>query len=152
MTKPPAAWISFTSSRSSRTVPSAAGYCSTTANAPDFAASRADPATTSNPSGAQRVRTTSAVCANTSSATKTRSLFVFAMRWHSVTASAAAVASSSIDAFAIAMPVRSVSIVWKLTSASSRPCEISGWYGVYAVYHAGFSSTLRRMTGGVTVP
>ena len=70
----------------------------------------------------------------------------------SVIASAAAVASSSIDALAIAMPVRSETIVWKLTSASSRPCEISGWYGVYAVYHAGFSRTLRRITGGVCVP
>ena len=35
------------------------------------------------------------------------------------------------------MPVRSVTIVWKLISASSRPWVISGWYGVYAVYHAG---------------
>ena len=51
-------------------------------------------------------------------------------RWHSVIASAAAVASSSIDALAIAMPVRSQTIVWKLSSASRRPCEISGWYGV----------------------
>ena len=49
------------------------------------------------------------------------------MRRHSVIASAAAVASSSIDALAIAMPVRSQTIVWKFTSASSRPCEISGW-------------------------
>ena len=70
----------------------------------------------------------------------------------SAIASAAAVASSSIDALAIAMPVRSQTIVWKLTSASSRPCEISGWYGVYAVYQAGFSRTLRRITPGVIVP
>ena len=48
---------------------------------------------------------------------------------------------------AIARPVRSATIVWKLSSASSRPCEISGWYGVYAVYQAGFSRTLRRITG-----
>ena len=47
--------------------------------------------------------------------------------------------------------MRSLTIVWKLSSASSRPWEISGWYGVYAVYHAGFSSTLRRITGGVIV-
>ena len=45
-------------------------------------------------------------------------------------ASAAAVDSSSIDALAVASPVRSVTIVWKLMSASRRPCEISGWYGV----------------------
>ena len=45
-------------------------------------------------------------------------------------ASAAAVASSSREAFAICMPVRSATIVWKLISASMRPCEISAWYGV----------------------
>ena len=67
-------------------------------------------------------------------------------------ASAAAVGSSSNDAFASSIPVRSLTIVWKLRSASRRPCEISGWYGVYAVYHDGSSSTLRWMTGGVTVP
>jgi hypothetical protein len=27
----------------------------------------------------------------------------------------------------VASPVRSVTIVWKLMSASRRPCEISGW-------------------------
>ena len=50
------------------------------------------------------------------------------------------------------MPVRSLTMVWKFRSASSRPWEISGWYGVYAVYQAGLSSTFRRMTGGVIVP
>ncbi len=44
--------------------------------------------------------------------------------------STTAVASSSMDAFAVASPDRSATIVWKLMSASSRPCEISGWYGV----------------------
>ncbi len=43
-------------------------------------------------------------------------------------------------------------MVWKFKSASSRPWLISGWYGVYAVYQAGLSRTLRRMTPGVTVP
>ncbi len=79
------------------------------------------------PSGAARVRTTSSVCANTSSATNSVLLGLRPMRWHSVIASAAAVASSSIEALAIAMPVRSQTIVWKLISASRRPCEISGW-------------------------
>ena len=69
-----------------------------------------------------------------------------------VIASAAAVASSRSDALARSMAVRSLTMVWKLRSASSRPCEISGWYGVYAVYQAGFSRTLRWMTAGVTVP
>ena len=42
-------------------------------------------------------------------------------------ASAAAVASSSREALAIGSPVRSATMVWKFSSASSRPCEISGW-------------------------
>ena len=50
---------------------------------------------------------------------------VLPTRAASVMASAAAVASSSIEALAMSMPVRSVTIVWKLTSASMRPCEIS---------------------------
>ena len=68
-----------------------------------------------------------------------------------VMASAAAVPSSSSEALAISMPVRSQIAVWKLISASSRPCAISGWYGVYAVYQAGFSSTFRWITAGVIV-
>ena len=66
-------------------------------------------------------------------------------------ASAAAVGSSRSDAFAMSIAVRSLTMVWKLRRASSRPCEISGWYGVYAVYHAGFSSMFRWITGGVIV-
>jgi hypothetical protein len=66
-------------------------------------------------------------------------------------ASAAAVASSSSEAFAIGSPVRSATMVWKFSNASSRPWLISGWYGVYAVYQAGFSSTFRRISGGVMV-
>ena len=45
-------------------------------------------------------------------------------------ASAAAVASSSREALAICMPVSSQIIVWKFSSASSRPWAISAWYGV----------------------
>ena len=48
-------------------------------------------------------------------------------RLASVMASAAAVASSSMEALAMSMPVRSVTMVWKLTSASMRPWEISAW-------------------------
>ena len=51
-------------------------------------------------------------------------------RLHIAIASAAAVASSSSDALARSMPVRSLTMVWKLSSASRRPWEISGWYGV----------------------
>ena len=48
----------------------------------------------------------------------------------SVIASAAAVPSSSSEALAVGSPVRSPMTVWKVMSASSRPWEISGWYGV----------------------
>ena len=48
----------------------------------------------------------------------------------SVIASAAAVPSSSREALEVGSPVRSATIVWKLSSASSRPWLISGWYGV----------------------
>ena len=69
---------------------------------------------------------------------------------HRLIASAAAVASSSSDELATGRPVRSSIIVWKLSSASRRPCEISAWYGVYCVYQPGFSRMLRWMTFGVT--
>jgi len=49
------------------------------------------------------------------------------LRLARVMASAAAVASSSMLALAMAMPVSSHTMVWKLTSASMRPCEISAW-------------------------
>jgi len=42
-------------------------------------------------------------------------------------ASAAAVPSSSSDALEMSSPVSDVQTVWKLSSDSSRPCEISGW-------------------------
>ena len=66
-------------------------------------------------------------------------------------ASAAAVPSSSRLALASGRAVRSLTIVWKLSKASSRPCAISAWYGVYCVYHPGFSRMLRWITGGVIV-
>ncbi len=104
------------------------------------------------PSGCARVRTTSMTCGWQSPATTMAWPRALTLRRASVIASAAAVASSSIEALATAMPVSSQTRVWKLTSASRRPWLISAWYGVYAVYQAGFSSTLRRMTGGVSVP
>ena len=66
-------------------------------------------------------------------------------------ASAAAVASSNNDALAISIPVKSIIMVWKFKSASNRPCAISAWYGVYAVYHPGFSRTFLKITGGTMV-
>jgi len=102
------------------------------------------------PSGSARVRRTASVCGRQSASARNTCPPLVARRV-SVIASAAALASSSIDAPAHGSAVRSAIMVWKFSSASRRPCEISGWYGVYAVYQAGFSSTLRRMTAGVTV-
>ena len=51
--------------------------------------------------------------------------FFVCTRCSIVIASAAAVASSSSDAFAMSIPVRSLTIVWKFSSDSSRPCAIS---------------------------
>ena len=45
-------------------------------------------------------------------------------------ASAAAVPSSSKEALAISMPVKSNTMVWKFNKASKRPWAISAWYGV----------------------
>jgi hypothetical protein len=70
------------------------------------------------------------VCGWHSASTKNVSPAAPFTRRSSVIASAAAVASSSMDALARSIAVRSLTIVWKLRSASSRPCEISGWYGV----------------------
>ena len=79
------------------------------------------------PSGSVRVLSTSMVCGCVS--TSIRSRFPSATlptACASVTASAAAVPSSRSDALAISIPVRSQIAVWKLISASSRPCAISG--------------------------
>ena len=72
--------------------------------------------------------TTALLCGKTpASTTRTAPAAAFAARRIKVIASAAAVPSSSSDAFATGSPVRSPTMVWKLSSASSRPCEISGW-------------------------
>ncbi|CAM3863362.1 hypothetical protein TSST111916_11100 [Tsukamurella strandjordii] len=107
--------------------------------------------TTSMPSGSARVSITARVCGKTSRSTTSRGLLDLPARRSRVMASAAAVASSSMELLAISMPVRSETMVWKLSSASRRPWLISGWYGVYAVYQAGFSMMLRSSTGGVSV-
>ena len=108
--------------------------------------------TSSMPSASARVSTTARVCGSRpASTTIGRSSLPRVARRISVRASPAAVPSSSSDALAVVSPVRSATIVWKLISASRRPWEISGWYGVYAVYQDGSSRTLRRMTAGVTV-
>ena len=92
------------------------------------------------------------VCGWQSESTKNTGESDFPARRAIVLASAAAVPSSSSDALASGRPVRSLTRVWKLSRACRRPCEISGWYGVYDVYQAGFSMMLRSTTGGVAVP
>ena len=83
------------------------------------------------PRASARVCTTAIVCGWQYSSTRyTGSRLTLLTASVSAIASAAAVASSSSDAFAISSPVRSDTMVWKLSSASSRPCAISAWYGV----------------------
>ena len=80
------------------------------------------------PSGSARVCTTATVCGRQLvSTTNTASPAALLVRRARVIASAAAVASSSSEAPDTGRPVRSLTAVWKLSSASSRPWEISGW-------------------------
>ena len=67
------------------------------------------------------------VCGWQSRSTKKAVALDFAARWQSAIASAAAVASSRRLAFATSSPVRSQTMVWKFSNASSRPWLISGW-------------------------
>ena len=82
------------------------------------------------PRCAARDRSTAQVCGKTPSDTTNRltpALAAFRLRAlkSMVMASAAAVASSSKLALANSMPVKSQTMVWKLSSASRRPCAIS---------------------------
>ena len=130
----PFAWIFFASSLQSCTQPLLAGYWINAAkNSPANAASHSGAElaiTICISSGAARVCMTSMVWGWQSPATTNTLLLLLTLRLASVIASAADVASSSMEALAMAMPVRSQTMVWKLISASSRPCEISAWYGV----------------------
>jgi len=151
----PAAWAASIAGRGSATAPDAAGYCSSTPNSSPagwaaMSSGVTGPVTSSMPSGSARVASTARVCGRQPASAR-NTLPRPAARRARVMASAAAVASSSMDAPETGSPARSAVMVWKLSSASRRPWEISGWYGVYAVYQAGLSSTLRRMTAGVAV-
>ena len=82
------------------------------------------------PCGMARVVTTASVCGNTLSSTNTTLAPNFCISrgrraYIIVTASAAAVASSRSEQLPISMPVSEITAVWKLSSASRRPCEIS---------------------------
>ena len=134
--------------------PSVPGYCS---SAPKWrlvnCALRWSPSWISSPSGSARWRTTAIVCGwQFWSTKKIVASSLPCRRWHIAIASAAAVPSSSSEQFATCSPLSSVTSVWKFSSASMRPCEISAWYGVYWVYQPGFSRMLRWITAGVSVP
>ena len=82
------------------------------------------------PSGFALVSNKARVCGNVSIETKNEFTFSFfcsldLVEKRRVMASAAAVLSSSNDAFEISIPVKSVTIVWKFRRASSLPCAIS---------------------------
>ena len=106
---------------SSRTSPVVEGYCNKAPNTSWLTASVALPMITSKPNISARVRTTSIVCGCTSSAIKYVLALLFATRLASAIASAAAVASSSNEADASSMPVKSKEICWKFSRASKRP-------------------------------
>ena len=112
---------------------------------------------TSKPSASARPLTMAMVCGR-QSASRTvlapaADLFLLARRMRS-TASATAVASSRRDALATGSAVRSWTMVWKFSSASRRPWEISGWYGrVGGVPGGGFEDVAadHRRGDGVVV-
>jgi len=112
------------------------GYCN---KAPKYSSDKLNsdslPITNSMPIGVALVSNKSMVCGNTKSETK--NLLIPAFFWarsrtakSRLIASAAAVLSSNREAFAISIPVKSMTIVWKFSSASRRPWAISAWYGV----------------------
>ena len=79
------------------------------------------PTMTSNLNEFARVSTTAIVCGWQSPETRNFCDLVLEIRFDIAMASAAAVASSSKDALAISIPVKSVTISWKTSSASSLP-------------------------------
>ena len=116
------------SAAGSRTSPVEVGTETRTPKQP----SAGSPAVTSRtsrtiPSGVARVSRTASVCGCVSASTTKVIAPVRSTRCSRAIASAAAVGSSSMEALARGRPVRSATIVWKLSSASSRPWEISGW-------------------------
>ncbi len=137
VTSAPASCAALQSARKSRTAPSVAGYWTThpTTRCPSPVPAKRNSegscTRTVTPLASARVCTTAIVCGwHCASTRKTGRSPCFTTAMVSAIASAAAVASSSSDALAIDSAVRSLTIVWKLSSASSRPWAISGWYGV----------------------
>ena len=126
----PAAFASSTVGIRSRTSPLAPGYWSRTPkDSPSRKSMSSGWATATSMSiHRARARMTSMVWGKASVSTqKRRARRRREIRRAMVMASAAAVPSSSREALEISKPVRSETMVWKLSSASSRPWEISGW-------------------------
>ncbi len=102
--------------RRSATRPFPSGYCRSSPNTgPSARISSTGTTRTSIPSGSPRDRSTSIVCGQTVSATRNTLAsgpFAACTRRSIVMASAAAVGSSSSEALATSMPVRSVTTVW----------------------------------------
>ena len=108
--------------------PEEPGYAKTAPNTAVGSRSEAgSPTTRSMPSGSALVRITWIVWGWQSASTKNAEADDLVDLRAIAMASAAAVPSSSIDAFAMSSPQRSATMVWKLTIASSRPWLISGW-------------------------
>ncbi len=129
-TRAPASWAAEMIGAMSRTRPPEPGCDTSTPNVPSGRGPAGSASTTRIPNGSARVSITAWVCSWVSGSTTKTSPALPLARCSRAMASAAAVASSSIEALAISVPVRSVTIVWNVISASRRPCEISGWYGV----------------------
>ena len=105
------------------------GYC---ANAPQTspetsASSPRSRISSRIPAASARVQRTASVCGWRPGSARNSGRRPRPAAWHMDIASAAAVASSSSEAPAIGSPVRSAVSVWKFSSNSSRPCEISDW-------------------------
>ena len=116
----------------STTAPWSSGYCRNAPNTSGASSAQVSGGPTCSviPSGSARLCSTASVCGKTRSDTRNTpppAGFFGETRCSSVIASPAAVASSSSEAPATGSPVRSVTMVWKLSSDSSRPWAISAW-------------------------
>jgi len=131
VTSAPVSWAAAISGPRSRSTPDIPGFWMTTpvTSAAGFHSSVMGSTRASMPRASACAKATSSVWGKHSSS-RTTAPPCLAARCINSTASPTAVASSSKDAFANGNAVRSDTIVWKLSIASRRPCEISAWYGV----------------------
>ena len=111
----------------SRSWPSWAGYAKTTPyRSPSGSPSEKSVITNGMSSICARPRTTEITCGRQRESMAKKPFFTLRLaRCIITTASATAVASSSREALAISRPVSSMTVFWKFSRASRRPCEIS---------------------------